>query len=73
MAALKQAAALWKQWANFPPDALQEYTWEEFNAKAKQLSLGTEIEYHRWEKRDVIYRFVQDPVGWKVIRISGAH
>lgn len=73
MAALKTESVIWKRWANFPPDALQEYTWEEFNSKAKQLPLGTEIEYHRWEKRNVIFRFVQDPSGWKVISISGEH
>jgi hypothetical protein len=73
IAALKQASAIWKRWATLPPDAQQEYTWEEFNAKAKQFPLGTEIEYHRWEKKDVIFRFVQDSQGWKVVNIPSTY
>jgi hypothetical protein len=75
-AALKQATAAWKQWARDSKfsDMYEEFTWEEFNAKANRLPLGTETVFRRWvDKFDVFIEFVQGPSGWKVIRISGRH
>jgi hypothetical protein len=66
MAALKQASFSWKvRAANFSPGA-----WEEFDAKAATLPLGTKMEIRYFKGPDVIFCFVQDPLGWKVTQIS---
>lgn len=47
--------------------------WEQFNAKVRQVTFGTEVEFgsqHPLGSHSFLFYFVRDPGGWKIASVS---